>query len=114
MKCRNILLRPSQPFTIKTIVDIVPDIASSVFLLPMLTGGNMIKDMMTKFYTTQEQALIDILKAHPNSTIAEMKMHSGLRKRNDVPHALNGLRIKRVILHTGDKPARYSFSDSGQ
>lgn len=80
----------------------------------MLTVGNMVKDMMTKFYTTHEQALIDILKAHPDSTIAEMKMHIGLRRRNDVPHALNGLRIKGVILHTDDKPPKYSFSDTGQ
>jgi len=65
---------------------------------------------MTKFYTPQEQALIDILKTHPDSTVAEMKMHAGLRKRNDVPHALNGLRVKGVLLHTDDKPPRYSFS----
>jgi hypothetical protein len=69
---------------------------------------------MTKFYTTQEQQLIDILKSHPNSTIAEMKMHIGLRRRNDVPHALNGLRVKRVLLHTEDKPPKYSFLDAGQ
>lgn len=66
--------------------------------------------MMTKFYTIHEQALIDVLKAHPGCTIAEMKMHIGLRRRNDVPHALNGLRIKGVLLQTDDKPPRYSFS----
>ncbi|OLC24072.1 MAG: hypothetical protein AUJ08_01455 [Thaumarchaeota archaeon 13_1_40CM_3_50_5] len=65
---------------------------------------------MVKFYTAKEQALIDILKAHPNSTISEMKMHIGLRSRNEVPHALNGLRIKGVLQHTDDKPPRYSFS----
>lgn len=70
--------------------------------------------MMTKFYTPHEQTLIDILKAHPESTVADMKMHAGLRKRNDVPHALNGLRVKGVLLHTDDKPPRYSFSDAGQ
>lgn len=70
--------------------------------------------MMAKFYTPREQALIDVLKAHPDSTIAEMKMHIGLRKRNDVPHALNGLRIKGVLVHTDDKPPKYSLSDSGQ
>lgn len=80
----------------------------------MLTVGNVVKVMMAKFYTLQEQALIDILKAHPDSTIAEMKMHIGLQRRNDVPHALNGLRVKRVLLHTDDKPPRYSFSDVGQ
>jgi len=69
---------------------------------------------MTKFYTTHEQALIDILKAHPNSTIAEMKMHIGLQKRNDVPHALNGLRVKKVLQYTEDKPPKYSFSDAEQ
>ncbi|AFU57178.1 hypothetical protein Ngar_c02300 [Candidatus Nitrososphaera gargensis Ga9.2] len=67
---------------------------------------------MVKFYTSKEQALIDILKAHPNSTVSEMKMHIGLRNRNDVPHALNGLRVKGVLLHTADKPPRYSFSDN--
>jgi hypothetical protein len=70
--------------------------------------------MMAKFYTPRERALIDVLKAHPDSTIAEMKMHIGLQKRNDVPYALNGLRIKGVILHTDDKPPKYSFSDAGQ
>jgi hypothetical protein len=77
----------------------------------MLTVGNMVEDMMAKFYTPQEQALINILRAHPASTIAEMKMHIGLRRRNDVPHALNGLRIKGVLVHTNDKPPRYSLSD---
>jgi hypothetical protein len=67
---------------------------------------------MVKFYTSKEQALIDILKAHPNSTISEMKIHIGLRNRNDVPHALNDLRIKGVLLHTDDTPPRYSFSDN--
>jgi hypothetical protein len=66
---------------------------------------------MVKFFTLKEQTLIDILKAHPNSTISEMKMHIGLRKRNDVPHALNGLRIKGVLVHTDEKPPRYSLSD---
>jgi hypothetical protein len=70
--------------------------------------------MMTKFYTAQEKALIDILKAHPDSTIAEMKMFIGLQRRNDVPQALNSLRVKRVLLHTDDNPPKYSFSDSGQ
>ena len=66
---------------------------------------------MAKSYTAKEQALIDILKAHPNSTISEMKMHIGLRNRNDVPHALNRLRIKGALVHTEDKPPKYSLSD---
>jgi len=66
---------------------------------------------MVKFFTPKEQALIDVLKAHPNSTISEMKMHIGLRNRNDVPHALNSLRIKGVLSHTDEKPPRYSLSD---
>jgi hypothetical protein len=69
---------------------------------------------MVKFYTAKEQALIDVLKAHPNSTVSEMKMYMGLRNRNDVPHALNGLRVKGVLLHTDEKPPRYSFSDHHQ
>jgi hypothetical protein len=64
---------------------------------------------MVKFYTLKEQALVDILKLHPNSTISEMKMFIGLRNRNDVPHALNGLRVKGVLSHTNDIPPRYSF-----
>jgi hypothetical protein len=64
---------------------------------------------MVKFYTPKEQALIEILNAHPNSTISEMKMHMGLRNRNDVPHALNGLRVKGVLSHTNDTPPRYSL-----
>jgi hypothetical protein len=67
--------------------------------------------MTTKFYTAQEQSLIEILKAHPKSTISEMKMHIGLRNRNDVPHALNGLRVKGVLVHTNEQPARYSLSE---
>jgi SOS-response transcriptional repressor LexA len=66
---------------------------------------------MVKFYTAKEQALIDILKAHPNSTISEMKMHIGSQNRNNVPHALNGLRVKGVLQHTDEKPPRYSLSD---
>jgi hypothetical protein len=66
---------------------------------------------MVKFYTAKEQALMDILKAHPNSTISELKMYIGLRNRNDVPHALNSLRVKGVLLHTDEKPSRYSLSD---
>jgi len=86
--------------------------AGRLFLLPMLTGGNAVEESdMVKFYTPKEQALIDILKAHPNSTISEMKMYIGLRSSNDVPHALNGLRIKGVLLHTDDKPPRYTLSD---
>ena len=80
----------------------------------MLTVWNVVKDTMTKFYTPHEQDLIDILKVHPDSTVTEMKMHIGFRKRNDVPHALNSLRIKGVLLHTNDKPPRYSFSGAGQ
>jgi len=67
--------------------------------------------MTTKFYTPQEQSLIDILKAHPKSTISEMNMYTGLRKRNDIPHALNGLRIKGALVHTSEQPARYSLSE---
>jgi hypothetical protein len=67
--------------------------------------------MTPKFYTPQEKSLIDILKAHPQSTISEMKMYIGLRKRNDIPHALNGLRVKGVIVHTDEQPARYSLSE---
>jgi hypothetical protein len=37
--------------------------------------------MTTKLYTPQEQELIDVLTAYPKSTISEMKMHVGLRKR---------------------------------
>ena len=66
---------------------------------------------MVKFYTPKEQELIGILKAHPNSTISEMKMHIGLQGSSDVPRALNGLRIKGVLLHTDEKPPRYSLSD---
>jgi hypothetical protein len=67
--------------------------------------------MTPKFYTPQEKSLIDILNAHPQSTISEMKMYTGLRKRNDIPHALNGLRVKGVIVHTDEQPARYSLSE---
>ena len=52
-----------------------------------------------------------ILKAHPNSAIAEMKMDIGYRKGNDVPRALNSLRVKGILLHNNDKPARYSLSE---
>lgn len=52
-----------------------------------------------------------ILKAHPNSAIAEMKMYIGYRKGNDVPRALNSLRVKGILLHNNDKPARYSLSE---
>jgi SOS-response transcriptional repressor LexA len=66
---------------------------------------------MVKFYTAKEQALMDILKAHPNSTISEMKMHIGSQNRNNVSYALNGLRVKGVLQHTDEKPPRYSLSD---
>jgi len=68
--------------------------------------------MTANLYTPQELRLIDMLKIHPKSTISEMKMHSGLRERKEVPHALNGLRVKGVILHTADEPPRYSLSDA--
>jgi hypothetical protein len=67
--------------------------------------------MTTTIYTPQELRLIDMLKIHPKSTISEMKMHVGLRERKEVPHALNGLRVKGVLLHTADEPPRYSLSD---
>ena len=63
-------------------------------------------------YTPYEQELMGILKAHPNSTIAEMKMYIGFRKGNDVPRALNSLRVKGILLHNNDKPTRYSLSDA--
>jgi hypothetical protein len=63
-------------------------------------------------YTPYEQELIGMLKAHPNSTIAEMKMYIGYRKGNDVPRALNSLRMKGILLHNNDKPTRYSLSDA--
>lgn len=66
---------------------------------------------MVRFYDTKELALIDILKAHPNSTISEMKMYIGLPGRSDVPEALNGLRIKGILLHTDDKPPKFALSD---
>lgn len=69
---------------------------------------------MKKFFTPNEQALIDILKSHPKSTISEMKMHAGFRNRNEVPHALNGLRIKGILLHTNDKPPKYSLFNASQ
>jgi hypothetical protein len=65
-----------------------------------------------KFYTLPEQQLIDILKLHPKSTISEMKMHAGLRKRNDIPHALNGLRVKGILVQTAEQPPRYSLSET--
>jgi len=76
----------------------------------LIRGEAVEKQDMSKFYTTKEQALIDILKAHPKSTISEMKMHTGLRGMNEVPLALNALRIKGVLLRSEDKPPRYSFS----
>lgn len=69
-------------------------------------------DIVKKFYTPHEQQLIDVLKEHPASTISEMKMYVGLSKRNDVPHALNGLRVKGVLVHTDDQPARYSLTNA--
>jgi hypothetical protein len=66
--------------------------------------------MTTKFYTPQEQEVIDMLQAHPKSTISEMKMHAGLRNRKEVPHALNGLRIKGILVQSDEQPARYSIS----
>jgi hypothetical protein len=66
--------------------------------------------MTTKFYTPQEQEVIDMLQAHPKSTISEMKMHAGLRNRKQVPHALFGLRIKGILIQTDEQPARYSIS----
>ena len=67
--------------------------------------------MTTTFYTKQELRLIDMLKIHPKSTISEMKMHVGLKERREVPHALNGLRVKGALLHTADEPPRYSLSN---
>jgi hypothetical protein len=66
--------------------------------------------MTTKFYTPQEQEVIDMLQAHPKSTISEMKMHAGLRNRKEVPYALNGLRVKGILVQTDEQPARYSIS----
>lgn len=88
--------------------------ASIIFLPSTLTGSSSVKETrnMIKYFTPNEQALINILKTHPQSTISEMKMYIGLRKRNEVPHALNGLQIKGVLTHTDDKPPRYSFSDT--
>lgn len=68
--------------------------------------------MTTTFYTPQELRLIDMLKIHPKSTISEMKMHLGVGERKEVPHALNGLRVKGALMHTADDPPRYSLSNS--
>jgi len=68
-------------------------------------------DMTTKFYTTHEQALIDILKLHPKSTLSELKMYMGMRKRKEIPYALNGLRIKGILIQTDEQPPRYSFGE---
>jgi hypothetical protein len=68
--------------------------------------------MTTKLYTPQEQELIDVLTAYPKSTISEMKMHVGLRKRREVPHALNGLYVKGILVQTDEQPPRYSLSDA--
>lgn len=61
-------------------------------------------------YTADEQALIDIMKANPSSTISEMKMLVGARMKKDVPNVLNMLRVKGLITHTEDNPRKYSLS----
>ena len=66
--------------------------------------------MTTKFYTPHEQEVIDMLQAHPKSTISEIKMHAGLKNRKQVPYALNGLRVKGILVQTDEQPARYSIS----
>jgi hypothetical protein len=68
--------------------------------------------MTAKFYTPQEQEIINMLKEHPKLTISEMKMHAGLRNRKEVPHALNGLRVKGILVQTDEQPARYSVSEA--
>jgi len=65
----------------------------------------------TKFFTPHEQTLIDILRVHPKSTISELKMYVGLRNRNDIPHALNGLRLKGMLVKANEQPPRYSLGE---
>jgi hypothetical protein len=62
---------------------------------------------MKKFFTPDEQLVIDALKLRPKSTAFEITIRTGLRRRGVLRHALDGLDLKDVLRHTDDRVERY-------
>jgi hypothetical protein len=68
---------------------------------------------MKKFFTPDEQLVIDALKLHPKSTAFEITIRTGLRRRGVLRNALDGLDLKGLLRHTDDRIERYYLVHAG-
>lgn len=68
---------------------------------------------MHESFTPDEELIMLFLKKHPRSTASEIAMHTGLKQRDVLTHALEGLNVKGVLRRTDDKDERYYAIHAG-
>ena len=64
-------------------------------------------------FTPDEELVILFLRKHANSTETQIAKHTGLKQRDAVKRALDGLDSKGLLRHTNDADERYSLVHSG-
>lgn len=68
---------------------------------------------MHESFTPDEELVMLFLRKHAKSTAAEIALHTGLKQRGVLTHALDGLHAKGMLLHTDDKEERYYLVQTG-
>jgi DNA-binding MarR family transcriptional regulator len=68
---------------------------------------------MHKSFTPDEELIMLFLKKHAKSTPAEIALHTGLKQRDVLRRALDGLDAKGVLRHTDDRVERYYLVHTG-
>ena len=72
-----------------------------------------ILSLLVTHTTTASASLVDLaLQSIGGGSVTEMKSHIGLKKRNDVPEALNRLRMKGLLVLSKERPPKYSLRNS--
>jgi DNA-binding MarR family transcriptional regulator len=64
-------------------------------------------------FTPDEEMVMLFLRKHANSTESQIAEHTGLKQRDAVKRALDGLAAKGMLRHTDDADERYSRVHSG-
>jgi DNA-binding IclR family transcriptional regulator len=67
---------------------------------------------MHESFTPDEELIMLFLRKHAKSTVAEIARHTGLRSKDMLRRALDGLDEKGVLRHTDDTIERYYMVDS--
>ena len=69
---------------------------------------------MSESFTPDEELVMLFLRKHANSTAVEIARHTGLKHRDVLRRALDGLNAKGVLRHTDDTIERYYLVHSGR